>query len=253
MFTIQFQKEKQEKETFLKKNYLHLLMMQKELIALLAVLVVITACGSQGTTPVVNTNESGNANPTNTNTPTTPVEANLEYCKMILKTTQAQVNTFDRQEKTIKTNIDATKKKITDLKATAGNEEAIQEEEKDLADLNDRLKEVQANLADAKAVLADATTKCAKIAKKGDKAICKEFKEDLQKLTQDAQDALVKEESNLANIKKQYDVAKAADKTTAFLASIDEEIEKKNLDILKVNNNIDKLNQMATQLNERCD
>ena len=62
----------------------------------------------------------------------------------------------------------------------------------------------------------------------------------------------MKEESNLANIKKQYDVAKAAGKTTAFLASIDEEMEKKNLDILKIKNNIDKLGQMATQLDERC-
>ncbi|MDP1694479.1 MAG: hypothetical protein Q8L34_02980 [Candidatus Woesearchaeota archaeon] len=226
-------------------------MMKRELIALLAVLLVITACGSQGTTPVVNTNNTGNANPTNTNNPTT-VESNLEYCKMIIKTAQSQVNTFDRQEKTIKTNIDATKKKINTLKAVAGNEEAIVEEEADLAGLNDRLKETQSSLADAKNTLTDATTKCAKIAKKGDKTICKEFNEDLQQQIQNAQAALAKEEANLANIQRQYDTAKSAGKTTAFLASIDEEMEKKNLDILKIKNNTDKLNQMATQLNERC-
>ena len=246
---MQFQKEK---ETFLKKNHIQLLMMKKELIALLAFLLVITACGSQGTTPVVNTNDTGNASPANTNNPATAVESNLEYCKMILKTAQSQVNTFDRQEKTIKTNIDATKKKITTLKAVAGNEEAIAEEETDLAGLNDRLKETQASLADAKKTLTDAAAKCAKIAKKGDKTICEEFNEDLRQQIQNAQTALAKEEANLVNIQRQYDTAKSAGKTTAFLASIDEEMEKKNLDILKIKNNTDKLNQMVTQLNERC-
>ncbi|HLC72399.1 MAG TPA: hypothetical protein VJH37_02340 [Candidatus Nanoarchaeia archaeon] len=226
-------------------------MIKKELIALLAMLVVITACGSQtATSPTAVGNGSGVEQ--SNNGPVVVAESNLDYCKMILKTLQAQVNTFDRQEKTIKANIDKTKATITELKAKSAAREAIEEEELELNDLNGRLKSAQADLADAKKKLTDANAKCTKIAKKGDKAICNEFREDLQDQTKDAQTALAKEEANLENIKKQYDAAKAAGKTTPFLVSIDEEKQKKNLDILKVKNNIDKLGQMLVQLEGRC-
>src|SRR3989344_5323903 len=169
-------------------------MIKKELIVFLAALIVITACTPQGTGPA-NPDQGNTGNNTEPEGTVTAVESDLEYCKMILKTAQAQVNTFDRQEKTLKNNIDTTKKKITELKAIAGNEEAIAEEQEDLEDLNSRLQETQASLTDARTKLADATAKCAKIAKKGDKAICKEFNDDLQKQTQAAQNSLGKEES----------------------------------------------------------
>ena len=225
--------------------------MKKGWIAFLAVLLVITACGS-GTTGPIKTDENGTvAEPSNGGT-TTPVPSNLDYCKMVLKNAQTDVNTFDRHVETIKANIASTKKKITDLKAVAGNEEAVKQEQEDLEDLNDRLKEAQANLVDANKSLTDLNTKCSKIAKKGDKAICAAFEKDLNERIEAARAALAKEEANLENIKKQYDTAKAAGKTTPFLASIDEEKQKKNLDILKIRNNIDKLGQMLVQLQERC-
>lgn len=226
-------------------------MMKKGWIALLAALMIITACSSQTSSPI-KTNDNDTNQPSNPSNSVAAVESNLEYCKMILKTMQSQVNTFERQEKTIKANIDESKAKIAELKAKGTTRETIEEEELDLDDLNGRLKGAQADLADAKKKLADANTKCTKIAKKADKAICKEFQEDLQEQTKNAQAALAKEEANLENIKKQYDAAKAAGKTTPFLVSIDEEKQKKNLDILKIKNNIDKLGQMLVQLQERC-
>lgn len=226
--------------------------MKKRLITLLAVLFLITACGQGTTAPATKTDTSDNTADTKTEEKIVPAESSLEYCKMILKTLQAKVNTYDRQAKIIQTNIDDTKKKIADLKATTGNEEKILEEQQDLDDLNARLKDAQANLAPAKKELADANTKCSKMAKKADKTLCNEFKADLQERIQQAQSTLAKEEANLANIKRQYDAAKAADKSSEFLASIDEESEKKSLDILKAKNNIDNLGQMTTQLEEYC-
>ena len=227
--------------------------MKKGLIALLAVLFLITACGQQGTTPVVKTDDTGNTDGgQETDDKIVPVESDLDYCKMILKTLQAKVNTFDRQEKTIQANIDASKAKIADLKAKGIDPEAIEEEQVDLDDLNARLKETQTELSKAKKELMDANTKCSKIAKKADKAICNEFQDDLATQTKNAQDALAREEANLENIKKQYDTANAAGKSSQFLTSIDEEKQQKNLDILKIKNNIDKFGQMLTQLNERC-
>lgn len=226
-------------------------MMKKGLVALLAVLLVITACGQSGTAPTTNTNATDNNGNTNDGA-VAAIESNLDYCKMILKVLQTQANTFERQEKTIQSNIDGSKKKLADLKAIAGNQDAIAEEQQDLDDLNGRMKEAQSGLSKAKKDLADANTKCSKIAKKADKVICKEFQDDLQVQTKNAQDALVKEEANLENIKKQYDTAKAIGKSSEFLASINEEKQQKNLDILKVKNTLDKYAQMGQQLDERC-
>ncbi|GEM_PF-3405086 len=226
-------------------------MMKKRLIVLLAMLIVITACGQQGVKPgavnATNTNETNNAGNN-----LVVAESSLDYCKMILKTAQTKVNTFERQEKTILSNSEDTKKKINDLKAKGGSAEQMKEEQADLDDLKRRLQETQTDLAAAKKNLADITAKCSKIAKKGDKVICNEFDEDIQKQTENAQNALAKEQANLENIKKQYDEAKAAGKSSEFLASINEEKEKKNLDILKIKNNLDKLGQMLQQLNDRC-
>ncbi len=224
-------------------------MTKKGLIALLALLVVITACSPGTVTPKDDENTSTGTNP---GEKIVAVESDLEYCKMILKTLQAQVNTFDRQEKTIQSNIDGSKKKIADLKAKGDDEKAIKEEQADLDDLNARVKEAKTSLTDANKALADANTKCTKIAKKSDKTICKQFEDNLQEQTKTTQAILTKEEANLENLKKQYDTAKAADKSSEFLASIDEEKQQKNLEILKIKNTIDKLGQMAAQLDERC-
>lgn len=228
-------------------------MIKKGLIALLALaaLVLIAACTQQGTPPAPDTSGDTQTE-TSSEGNVTAIESSIEYCKMILKTLQAKVNTFERQEKTILSNIDVSKEKLADLKAKGSDPDKIQEEQEDLDDLNARLKETQSNLAPAKKAITTANTKCSTLAKKADKAICKEFQDDIQEQTKNAQDDLVKEEANLENIKKQYDVAKAAAKSSQFLASIDEEKEKKNLDILKVKNTIDKLGQMLQQLDERC-
>ncbi len=226
-------------------------MMKKGSIILLVLLVVITACSQQGTkttvTNATNTNQTNNANNN-----VAVAESNLDYCKMIIKTAQAKVNTFDRQEKTILSNIEDSEKKLNDLKIKSGSAEQIKEEQDDLDDLNARLQETQTDLAKAKKDLADSNTKCSKIAKKGDKTICTEFTADIQEQTQNAQNALVKEQTNLDNIKRQYDAAKTIGKSSEFLASIKEEQEKKSLDILKIKNNIDKLGQMLQQLDKRC-
>lgn len=244
---------KRKKETFLKKKeFLHP-MIKKGMIALLtlAVLVLIAACTQQGTLPVPDT--SGDTQmETSSEDNVTAIESNIEYCKMILKTLQVKVNTFERQEKTILSNIDVSKERLADLKAKDSDPDKIQEEQQDLDDLNARLKNARSELAKAKKELTTANTKCSTLAKKADKTICNEFKDDIQEQTKNAQDALAKEEANLENIKKQYDAAKAAAKSSQFLDSIDEEKEKKNLDILKVKNTIDKLGQMLQQLDERC-
>lgn len=229
--------------------------MQKELITLLAVLFLVTACTPGGTTPA-NTSDTSDTVDTTGDTKTdekiVPIESNLEYCKMVLKTLQAQVNTYERQERTIQANIDATKKKLADLKASGASPEKIKEEQQDLDDLSLRLKDAQAALVQPKKEVANANTKCGKMAKKADKAICAEFKADIQERTKQTQNSLLKEEANLANINKQYDAAKQAGKSSEFLASIDEEKEKKNLDILKIKNNVDNLGQMLVQLEEYC-
>lgn len=227
-------------------------MIKKGLTIFLAILLLITACTPKldAPAPEIPTSQENNESQESGNTVVT-AESDLEYCKMIAKIFESQEKTLELQEKIITTKRDASKKKIEALKEKGESEDMVSEQQ-DFDDLNTRLEETKKELTQAKKLVADAATKCSKIAKKGDKTVCKEFKEDLAQRIKEAQDSLTNEKENLENIKKQYDAAKAAGKSSAFLTSIEEEKQQKNLEILKVNNNIDRLGQMSEELDQRC-
>lgn len=223
------------------------------MIILVVVLLIVAGC-SPKTTPSPTTDANANQSPdTKTGDKTVTVtESSLEYCKTLLKSAQTKVTSYERQKEITAADIDEAQKKIEDLKEKKAEQDQIADEEKDLALLKDKLAEVEKGWAEAKKKLAEANDKCAKMAKKADKTICKEFKDDVDKQTKDSQTALTKEQTNLDNIKKQYDSAQAAGKSSEFLTSIEEEKEKQDLKILKINNNIDKLKQMLEQLTKYC-
>ena len=225
--------------------------MNKILIGFLVVLAIfLIGCKKAATTPgtdvVTTSTQTGNQSGASKS-----LTFELDYCKNSVKVAGLGLNAAQRRVEKENRDLDGAKAKLQEAKALNDADDITKWDGK-VKDGENALKNAQEGVTKAQGEVAIITQKCEKLNKKADSKICDEFTEDLNKKLADLNDKLKRDQEDLEKAKKLVENLKAAGKSSDFIKSAQTEVDEEELNILRDNNQIDKLNGMLTELKTHC-